>query len=43
VHPDPKVWEPLADVLVRVPLSPDYPQWARAVALTFWLGLVITA
>ena len=35
VHPDPKVWEPLADVLVRVTLSPDYPRWARAAALTF--------
>lgn len=35
VHPDPKVWEPLADVLVRVTLSADYPRWARAAALTF--------
>jgi pimeloyl-ACP methyl ester carboxylesterase len=35
VHPDPQVWEPLADVLVRVTRSPDYPQWARAAALTF--------
>jgi pimeloyl-ACP methyl ester carboxylesterase len=35
VHPDPKVWEPLADVLVGVTLSPDYPRWARAAALTF--------
>jgi pimeloyl-ACP methyl ester carboxylesterase len=35
VHPDPKVWEPLADVLVRVTLSPDYPRWARSAALTF--------
>jgi alpha/beta hydrolase fold len=35
VHPDPKVWEPLADVLVRATLSPDYPRWARAAALTF--------
>jgi pimeloyl-ACP methyl ester carboxylesterase len=35
VHPDPQVWEPLADVLVRVTLSPNYPQWARAAALTF--------
>jgi pimeloyl-ACP methyl ester carboxylesterase len=35
VNPDPKVWEPLADVLVRVTLSPDYPRWARAAALTF--------
>jgi hypothetical protein len=26
--------EPLADVLVRVTLSPDYPRWARAAALT---------
>jgi pimeloyl-ACP methyl ester carboxylesterase len=34
-HPDPKVWEPLADVLVRVTLSPYYPQWARAAALAF--------
>jgi pimeloyl-ACP methyl ester carboxylesterase len=25
VHPDPKVYGPLADVLVRVTLSPDYP------------------
>jgi pimeloyl-ACP methyl ester carboxylesterase len=35
VHPDPKVWEPLAEVLVRVTLSPDYPRWARSAALTF--------
>jgi pimeloyl-ACP methyl ester carboxylesterase len=35
VHPDPKVWEPLADVLVRVTLGADYPRWARAAALTF--------
>jgi pimeloyl-ACP methyl ester carboxylesterase len=35
VSPDPKVWEPLADVLVRVTLSPEYPQWARAAALAF--------
>ena len=35
VRPDPKVWEPLADVLVRVTLGPDYPRWARAAALTF--------
>jgi pimeloyl-ACP methyl ester carboxylesterase len=35
VHPDPKVWEPLADVLVKVALSPDYPRWARAAALAF--------
>ena len=35
MHPDPKVWEPLADVLVRVTLSPDYHRWARAAALTF--------
>ncbi len=35
VHPDPQVWQPLADVLVRVTLSPDYPKWARAAALTF--------
>jgi pimeloyl-ACP methyl ester carboxylesterase len=25
----------LADVLVRVTLSPDYPRWARSAALTF--------
>jgi pimeloyl-ACP methyl ester carboxylesterase len=35
VRPDPKVCEPLADILVRVTLSPDYPRWARAAALTF--------
>jgi pimeloyl-ACP methyl ester carboxylesterase len=35
VHPNPEVDEPLADVLVRVTLSPDYPRWARAAALTF--------
>jgi pimeloyl-ACP methyl ester carboxylesterase len=35
VHPDPKVCDPLADVLVRVTLSPDYPRWARAAALAF--------
>ena len=35
VHPDPKVWEPLADVLVRVTLSPDYPRRPPAAALTF--------
>jgi pimeloyl-ACP methyl ester carboxylesterase len=34
-HPEPKVWEPLAEVLVRVALSPEYPQWARAAALAF--------
>jgi pimeloyl-ACP methyl ester carboxylesterase len=34
-NPDPRVYEPLADVLVRVTLSPDYPRWARAAALTF--------
>jgi pimeloyl-ACP methyl ester carboxylesterase len=28
-----KIWEPLANVLVRVTLSPDYPRWARAAAL----------
>ena len=33
--PNPKVWEPLADVLVRVTLSPEYPRWARAAALAF--------
>jgi pimeloyl-ACP methyl ester carboxylesterase len=32
VHPDPKVCDPLADVLVRVTLGPDYPRWARAAA-----------
>ena len=35
MHPDPTIWEPLADVLVRVTLDPDYPRWARAAALTF--------
>jgi pimeloyl-ACP methyl ester carboxylesterase len=35
VHPSPKVYEPLADILVRVTLSPEYPRWARAAALTF--------
>jgi pimeloyl-ACP methyl ester carboxylesterase len=35
VNPDPAIWEPLADVLVRVTLSPEYPAWARAAALTF--------
>jgi pimeloyl-ACP methyl ester carboxylesterase len=35
VHTDPKVYQPFADVLVRVTLSPQYPQWARAAALTF--------
>jgi pimeloyl-ACP methyl ester carboxylesterase len=35
VHADPEVYEPLADTLVRVTLSPDYPRWARASALTF--------
>jgi pimeloyl-ACP methyl ester carboxylesterase len=34
-RPDPRVYEPLADVLVRVTASPDYPRWARAAALTF--------
>jgi hypothetical protein len=29
------VYKPFADVLVRVTLSPDYPRWARAAALTF--------
>jgi pimeloyl-ACP methyl ester carboxylesterase len=35
VHPDPTVYEPFADVLIGVTLSPDYPRWARAAALTF--------
>src|SRR6202012_4478221 len=35
VNPDPKVGGPLAEVLVRVTLGPDYPRWARAAALTF--------
>ena len=35
VHPKPDVWAPLADVLVRVTRSPDYPRWARSAALTF--------
>src|ERR1700733_9775170 len=35
VNADPKVWEPRADVLVRVTISPDYPRWARSAALTF--------
>jgi pimeloyl-ACP methyl ester carboxylesterase len=35
VHPDPAVYEPLAEVLIRVTLSADYPSWARAAALTF--------
>ena len=35
VHPDPQVYNPLADLLIRVTLSPDYPSWARAAALTF--------
>jgi pimeloyl-ACP methyl ester carboxylesterase len=35
VHPDPKVHEPLADILVRVTRGPDYPRWARSAALTF--------
>jgi pimeloyl-ACP methyl ester carboxylesterase len=34
-RPDPTVYEPLADVLIRVTLSPDYPRWARAAALAF--------
>jgi len=35
VHPEKVDWQSLADVLVRVALSPDYPQWARAAALAF--------
>jgi pimeloyl-ACP methyl ester carboxylesterase len=35
VHPDPEIYEPFADVLIRVTLSPDYPTWARSAALTF--------
>jgi pimeloyl-ACP methyl ester carboxylesterase len=35
VRPDPAVYEPLAEVLIRVTLSADYPKWARAAALTF--------
>jgi pimeloyl-ACP methyl ester carboxylesterase len=35
VHADPAVYEPLAEVLIRVTLSADYPSWARAAALTF--------
>ena len=32
VPPKPDVWAPLADVLVRVTLSPDYPRSARSAA-----------
>ena len=35
VHPDPTVCDPLADILVRVTLSPNYQEWARSAALTF--------
>src|ERR1700727_1782374 len=35
VHPNPDVYGPLADVLIRVTQSPDYPRWARAAALAF--------
>ena len=35
VHPDSNVYGPLADVLIRVGLSPDFPRWARAAALAF--------
>ena len=35
MHPDPKIWEPLGDVLVRMTLSADYLRWARAAALAF--------
>jgi pimeloyl-ACP methyl ester carboxylesterase len=35
VHPDPKVCDPLADILIRVTLSPNYPEWAGSAALTF--------
>ena len=35
VHPDPKVWEPLAEVLVRGDAQPGLPQDGRGSALTF--------
>jgi pimeloyl-ACP methyl ester carboxylesterase len=32
-HPDPKLWEPLADVAIRVMESGEWPRWAKASAL----------
>jgi pimeloyl-ACP methyl ester carboxylesterase len=34
-HPMPSLYEPLADVQIRVSRSPDYEQWARASALAY--------
>ncbi|MGD0968116.1 MAG: alpha/beta hydrolase [Candidatus Aquilonibacter sp.] len=34
-HPTPSLYEPLADVQIRVSRSPDYEQWARASALAY--------
>jgi len=34
-HPAPSLYEPLADVQIRVARSPDYDQWARASALAY--------
>jgi len=34
-HPRPEVYEPLADVQIRVTRSGEYPRWARASALAY--------
>jgi len=36
-NPNPSVYEPLADVQIRVSRSPDYKQWALASALAYQL------
>src|SRR5208282_4929644 len=34
-HPRPEIYEPLADVQIRVTRSGEYPRWARASALAY--------
>jgi pimeloyl-ACP methyl ester carboxylesterase len=35
VHPQPEMYEPLAEVQIRVTLSGEYPRWAKASALAY--------
>ncbi len=35
VHPKPEVYEPLAEVPIRVALSGEFPRWAKASALAY--------
>ncbi len=34
-HPQPEIYEPLAEVQIRVTLSGEYPRWAKASALAY--------